>query len=90
MKDDHPAARVRKSAQALDQILRAASNTHGLNAVDLWRHDKSGKLVGVVLLSFREDDLSILVSYRETDREPPVTFTRTLPEFLDRFTRIPS
>ena len=80
----------RDSAEELYKRLIAAARAHELNAVDLWSHAEGGDLVRIAIVSYREEDLSLLVTYGHPDRVPSPLFTRTLDNFLARFTRIPS
>lgn len=48
-----------------------------------WDHVASGKQYRVVMLSIREEDLVMLVTYE--DLESRVRWTRTLSEFTNKF-----
>lgn len=80
----------RDSAEDLYKRLLAAAQTNELNGVDLWMHADGDHAVRIAAVSYREEDLCLLVTYGHPDRVPSPLFTRTLDNFLDRFTRIPS
>jgi len=54
-----------------------------------WRHLKTGKMYQIVMISTRESDHMVLVSYRDVSSASAPIWTRPAIEFYDgRFVRI--
>ena len=74
----------RKSFEELRAHWLEMVNRLGFKYEQRWRHRKSGAVVQLILVSYREEDLSPLVTYQHEE----VFFTRTLGEFTERFEEV--